>query len=60
MKTIPLYYTLLSINQYSVRSSFVQSLCVATTTPCNCAAYHQYEQYKKSIVYNTSNNNDIN
>jgi hypothetical protein len=31
-----------------------------TTTSCNCAACHQYEQYKKSIVYNTSNDNDIN
>jgi hypothetical protein len=58
--TTTLYYTLLNINQYSVRSLFVQPLFVATTTPCNCAASHQYEQYKKSIVYNTSYDSDIN
>jgi hypothetical protein len=58
--TTTLYYTLLNINYYSVRSLFVQSLFVATTTPCNCSARHQYEQYKKSTVYNTSYDNDIN
>jgi hypothetical protein len=58
--TTTLYCTLLNINHYSVRLLFVQSLFVATTTPCNCAACYQYEQYKKSIVYNTSNDNEIN
>jgi hypothetical protein len=32
----------------------------ATTTPCNRAACHQYAQCKKSIVYNTSYDSDIN
>jgi hypothetical protein len=58
--TTTLHYTVLCVNQYSVQSLFVQSLFVATTTPCNWATCHQYEQYKKSIVYNTSNHNDIN
>jgi hypothetical protein len=47
--TTTLYNTVLCVNHYSVRSLFVQSLFVATTTPCNCAACHPYEQYKKSF-----------
>jgi hypothetical protein len=43
------YTILLSIDHYSVQSLFVQAWFVATTTPCNCAACHQYEQYKSRL-----------
>jgi hypothetical protein len=57
---LTLYYTLLCINHYLVQSLFVKSLFVATTTPCNCVTCHQYEPYKKPIVYKNSHDNDIN